>query len=455
MSDSVNSLSVADNESMGRIPVSTPTVNSLTIGECNNRSVHLTCVQTVENVAKMAEVSLPNSNKSDNNNNTVINSNNDNNINTSKSPHIDAIITEIRFNKNNTNNFIVNNNSNNIDFNNNSMANSSSINDSVYSPGKFVFSPGTPDNPYYFKSKSLPVSCKKRKVSEREDTVSDLPSQRGPVGESSSVLENASYADIIRRVIQLEDTCLELKASNGLLRQQVIDLQSRTREKIVSTGSLKLAVPTSLMEEFTEAMDVGVEGEEQSWSEVVKQRKAGSKVHKAKVPTSRSLATSSLISKAAVSKAVQEELGKRDRSSHIVLSGLPFSGNNGKSDEDIVEAFFVGHSVTATFTTVKKVKSKVEPEITRIMVVDVGSVSVRDGILRTVKPRLKGGLVFVNVDKSTEELREDFKLREEVRLLTKNLSEEQLKTTRYCVRHGKIFNVGNGKFDRVSPLSTM
>jgi hypothetical protein len=263
-----------------------------------------------------------------------------------------------------------------------------------------------------------------------------------------------------------------------------MDLQSKTNEEAVSAGSLKLlAEPTRLLDDFTDDMDMGVGEGEKSWSIVERQAKAGSKA-KAKAPISRSLATlslvskggvakerekgskakvkapasrsissSSLVSKAEVSKVIQEELGKRDRDRHIVLSGLAFSKNNAESDESIVEAFFKDHKVSASFTTIKKVKSKAEPEITRIIVLDVGSVEIRDSIFRTVKPQLRNGLVFMNEEKSTQELRNEFKLREEARVLMKNLSEEARKTTRYCVRHGTIFNVGLGKFDSVPTLS--
>ena len=81
-----------------------------------------------------------------------------------------------------------------------------------------------------------------------------------------------------------------------------MDLQSRTNEEAVSAGSLKLlSEPTRLLDDFTDAMDMGVGEGEKPWSIVERQNKAVSKA-KAKVPISRSLATLSLVSKGGVSK---------------------------------------------------------------------------------------------------------------------------------------------------------
>jgi hypothetical protein len=124
--------------------------------------------------------------------------------------------------------------------------------------------------------------------------IPDVVSLPGPSGDSWGL---DSYADLLRRLILLEGTCSDLKASNGCMRQQVMDLQSRTNEEVVSAGSLKLlAEPTRLLDEFTDAMDMGVGEGEKTWSIVERQVKAGSKA-KAKDPISRSLANLSLVSR--------------------------------------------------------------------------------------------------------------------------------------------------------------
>jgi hypothetical protein len=166
--------------------------------------------------------------------------------------------------------------------------------------------------------------------------------------------------------------------------------------------------------------------EDRSWINVSRARTAGDK---------RVLAS-----------VVQEELGRIDRNKRVVISGLAFV--NDTTDEQVVKDFFDQYKVKAPFSIFKRVrdknKDKVVPLVTKIIVLDVGSVGARDSILRAVKPQLRADnlKIYLTEDKSSEDLREEFKLREEARLLMKNLPANDLGKIRYGVRNKKIYNLG-------------
>jgi hypothetical protein len=94
----------------------------------------------------------------------------------------------------------------------------------------------------------------------------------------------------------------------------------------------------------------------------------------------------------------------------VVVSGLAFAKD--KEDEDEVRAFLQAHNVSSQFNIFKKVKDKIDPSVTRIIVIDVGSVAVRDAQFRAIKPKLRGHSIYVNEDKSAHDLRLEYKLRE-------------------------------------------
>ena len=149
-----------------------------------------------------------------------------------------------------------------------------------------------------------------------------------------------------------------------------------------------------------------------------------------------------------VASVVKEEIGRISRGQRVVVSGLAFGKD--MQDEEVVRAFLKAHNVSTPFTVFKRVKDKLVPTVTRIIVLDVGSAEARDALFRAIKPKLRGGSIYVSEDKSADDLRLEFKLRQEVRDKMKNLSAEEVGKVRYAVKNKKVYNVGPTGFPSAS-----
>jgi hypothetical protein len=84
-----------------------------------------------------------------------------------------------------------------------------------------------------------------------------------------------------------------------------------------------------------------------------------------------------------VAEEVAKTMGRLSRCTRAVITGLPF--HKDKPDEEVVTEFLLKHGVTTPFKIFKKVKCRLVPAVTSIIVIDVGSVEERDQLFRKIK----------------------------------------------------------------------
>ena len=141
-----------------------------------------------------------------------------------------------------------------------------------------------------------------------------------------------------------------------------------------------------------------------------------------------------------VAEEVARSIGRLTRQTRAVITGLSFSKD--KPDEEVVESFLLKHEVTTSFKIFKKVKCRLEPAVTNIIVIDVGSMEERDQLLKKIKKKLRDTTIYINEDKAPEDLREEYMLRQEARDKNKNLSVEDRSKFRYAVRGKHVVDLG-------------
>jgi hypothetical protein len=145
-----------------------------------------------------------------------------------------------------------------------------------------------------------------------------------------------------------------------------------------------------------------------------------------------------------VAEEVAKTMGRLSRCTRAVITGLPF--HKDKPDEEVVSEFLLKHDVTTPFKIFKKVKCRLVPAVTSIIVIDVGSVEERDQLFRKIKRKLRDTTIYVNEDKTPEDLREEYMLRQEARDKNKNLPAEDRGKIRYAVRSRQVVDLGPAKF---------
>jgi hypothetical protein len=297
---------------------------------------------------------------------------------------------------------------------------------------------------------------------------------------SQLTIVNSNVTMFLTRLSALEANCSKLEASNAqllgdniILRDKMVILEGQLRDMGVSNGPVMVSVDNTVsfraeLDKIASRVDVL----EVIKSEVEVEKVIGGGVRPSSVPVDRmdigevnvscktakkssvheiwqSVANKRTVAtKKLVATVVKEEIGKVSLSKRVVVTGLPFAKD--KHDEDVVRAFLQAQNVSTPFNIFKRVKDKLDPLVTRIIVIDVGSEEIRDSLLRAVKPSLKGSKIYVNEDKSLEDQREEYKLRQEARDKTKILTEEDRLKIRYAVRKGKVVDLGQAGFTDVS-----
>ena len=110
-----------------------------------------------------------------------------------------------------------------------------------------------------------------------------------------------------------------------------------------------------------------------------------------------------------------------------------------------------------TFSLKKIIMMKNDPLVVDKVVIGVGSVIMRDKILGVVKPRLKGEYkkkgIFIDTDKTANELKIDYGLRQELKKLKSNVPVVDQGKYYFYIHDKCIYKVLIGGEDRVKVYS--
>jgi hypothetical protein len=143
-------------------------------------------------------------------------------------------------------------------------------------------------------------------------------------------------------------------------------------------------------------------------------------------------------------KVIAESKIRSVKELNIIITGIePDNLTEGTTLETKVYELIAMIDTNAEISNTFRLFSKKDKKFTDKVVVTLSSKETRDGIIKLSKSILKGRSIFINPDLTPMEMEVEFKLRQEKKVLSSKLSDDEKLITSYYIRNSSIFSYNN------------